>query len=53
MLETLIVVLLVLWLLGFLGPMAIGSLPHLGNGIHILIVVILVLVVLRLARGGL
>ncbi len=46
MLETIIVVLLILWLLGVLGPIAIGS------GVHVLLVVVLVLIVIRLLRGG-
>jgi hypothetical protein len=44
-LETIIVILLVLWLLGaFVAPFG-------GNLIHILLAVILVIVVLRLLQG--
>ena len=44
-LETVIVILLVLWLLGaFVAPFG-------GNLIHILLAVILVIVVLRLVQG--
>ncbi len=53
MLETILLVVLVLWLLGFLGPMVMPAIPHVGNGIHLLLVVIIVLVVVRLLRGGL
>jgi hypothetical protein len=48
MLEALIVILIVLWLLGFLGPRASRSIPQTGNLIHILLVVILILVIIRL-----
>jgi uncharacterized protein DUF5670 len=51
MLETVIVVLLVLWLLGYFGR---TRLPRLrgggGNLIHLLLVIILVLIVVRLLR---
>ena len=44
-LESIIVIVLILWLLGaFLYPIG-------GNLIHILLVVILVMVILRLAQG--
>jgi hypothetical protein len=47
MLETIIVVLVVLWLLGaFVVP-----LPAIGGLIHVLLLVILVVVVLRLLQG--
>jgi len=48
MLETLIVVLLILWLLGFFGRTRIPRLRRGGNAIHILLVIILVLIVIRL-----
>jgi hypothetical protein len=48
MIETLIVVLLVLWLLGFFGRRRIPRLRAGGNLIHILLVIILVLIVVRL-----
>ena len=47
MLETLIVVLLVLWLLGFFGRRRIPRLRAGGNLIHILLVIILVLILVR------
>jgi hypothetical protein len=47
MLETIIVVLLVLWLLGaFVVPI-----PAIGSLIHVLLVVILFVVVIRLLQG--
>lgn len=46
MLETLIVILVVLWLLGFFAF-------HVGGGlIHTLLVIALVLFIVRLARGS-
>jgi hypothetical protein len=48
LLETLIVVLLVLWLLGFFGRRRIPRLRAGGNLIHLLLVIILVLIVVRL-----
>ena len=50
MLETLIVVLLVLWLLGFFGPARIPAIPKSGNTVHLLLVIILILIVVRLLR---
>jgi lipopolysaccharide export LptBFGC system permease protein LptF len=48
MLWTIIVVLFVLWLLGFLGSNISPSFPRMGNGIHTLLVIIAILVVLQL-----
>lgn len=45
MLETLIIILVVLWALGFFGGFVAGNL------IHLLLVVALVMVVIRLASG--
>lgn len=50
MLETLIVVLLILWLLGFFGRSRLRLKGSSGNLIHILLVIILVLIVVRLLR---
>jgi hypothetical protein len=45
MLETLIVILVILWLLGaFVVPVG-------GNAVHILLVVVLVIVAIRLLQG--
>jgi len=46
MLYTIIVILLILWLLGAFG----GSLgvPRIGNGIHLLIAIVIVLLILRI-----
>ena len=48
MLELLIVVLIVLWLLGYFGPARIPAIPKTGNLIHLLLVIILILIVVRL-----
>jgi hypothetical protein len=45
---TIIVILLVLWLLGFFGRSISPSFPRTGNWIHILIVIVVVLVILNL-----
>ncbi|MEO8647819.1 MAG: lmo0937 family membrane protein [Acidobacteriota bacterium] len=45
MLETIIVILLVLWLIGFL------AVPAAGNLIHLLLVIAIVVFVIRLIQG--
>ncbi len=44
-LETIILVLIILWLLGWL------AIPTVGNLIHLLLVVILIVVIIRLLQG--
>ncbi len=48
MLELIIVVLLVLWLLGFFGPRYLPSIPSGGNLVHVLLVIVVLLIVLKL-----
>ena len=48
MVWTIIVVLVILWLLGFFGRNISPSFPQIGGWIHILIVIVVILVVLRL-----
>ena len=48
MLELIIVVLIVLWLLGYVGPIRIPRMRKRGNEIHILLVIVLVLIIVRL-----
>jgi uncharacterized protein DUF5670 len=48
MLELVIVVLIVLWLLGYFGPARIPAIPKTGNLIHLLLVIILILIIVRL-----
>ena len=45
MLELIIVILIVLWLLGYVGP---ASFRGSGNFIHILLVIVVILVLVRL-----
>ena len=48
MLTIIIVVLIVLWLLGFLGPRIHSGIPRTGNLVHTLIVIAVILLILRL-----
>jgi hypothetical protein len=48
MLWTIVVILVILWLLGFFGGNISSRIPRTGNWIHALIVVALILVVLNL-----
>jgi len=48
MLEIIIVVLLVLWLVGFFGGGRIAGLPKTGNLIHVLLVIVIILIIVRL-----
>jgi uncharacterized protein DUF5670 len=47
MLETIIVILIILWLLGYAGPV---SFRRGGNLVHVLLVIALILIVVRLIR---
>ena len=48
MLELLIVVLVVLWLLGYFGPAVIPRISRTGNFLHVLLVVFVILIIVRL-----
>jgi hypothetical protein len=48
MLTWIIIILLVLWLLGFFGPRLNSRFPRSGNLIHILIVFAVILIILHL-----
>ena len=48
MLWTIIVILVVLWLLGFFGRNISPSFPHTGSWIHVLIVIAVILLILQL-----
>ena len=48
MLTWIIVILLILWLLGYFGPNVYSGIPRSGNVIHTLLVIALILIVLRL-----
>ncbi len=46
MLTWIIVILIILWLLGYFGPNFIPSLPRTGNVLHTLLVIALILIIL-------
>ena len=48
MLWTIIVVLVVLWLLGFFGRSISPRFPQTGNFIHVLLVIAVILIILNL-----
>ena len=48
MLWTIIVILVILWLLGFLGSNISSSFPKTGSWIHVLIVIAVILIGLQL-----
>jgi len=48
MLTWIIIILLVLWLLGFFGPRVYSGIPQTGNLLHTLLVIAVILIVLRL-----
>jgi len=48
MLWTIVVILVILWLLGFFGRRISSSFPQTGNWVHILIVIAVILVILNL-----
>ena len=49
MLTWIIIILLILWLLGFFGPNLFGdSFPRTGNVVHVLLVIAVILIILSL-----
>ena len=48
MLTWIVVILLLLWLLGYFGPNVYSGIPRSGNFIHTLLVIVVILVILRL-----
>lgn len=48
MLTWIIVILLILWLLGYFGPNVYSGIPKSGNVIHTLLVIVVILVILSL-----
>jgi hypothetical protein len=48
MLTVIIVILIVLWALGFFGPRISSGIPRTGNLVHTLIVIAVILIILRL-----
>ena len=47
MLTWIIVILLVLWLLGYFGPNVFSGFPRSGNVVHTLLVIAIILIVLN------
>jgi len=47
MLETIIIILFILWLLGYVGPV---SFRRGGNFVHILLVIVVILILVRVLR---
>jgi len=47
MLWTIIIILVILWLLGFFGRNIIPSFPRTGGWIHLLIVIAVILIILN------
>ena len=45
---TVIIILLILWLLGFFGQNISPNFPKVGNWVHVLIVIAVILIVLKL-----
>jgi hypothetical protein len=50
MLELIIVVLLVLWLVGYFGPARFPAIPSSGGFVHLLLVIVLVLIIVRVLQ---
>ena len=48
MLWTIVVILVILWLLGFFGRNISSSFPQTGSWIHVLIVIAVILIILKL-----
>ncbi len=48
MLWTIVVILLVLWLLGFFGGSISPRIPKMGNAVHTLLVIAVILIILQL-----
>jgi hypothetical protein len=50
MLWTIVVILIVLWALGFFGRNISSSFPKTGNWVHVLIVIAVILIILNLLK---
>ena len=48
MITWIIVILIVLWLLGYFGPGVFSGIPRSGNVVHTLLVIAVILIILRL-----
>ena len=45
---TIIIIIFILWLLGAFGGSVFSGFPKMGNGVHVLVVIALVLLILKL-----
>ena len=52
MLNLIIVILLVLWLVGYFGPNVYSGFPRSGNVVHVLLVIVVIIIILRLLGIG-
>jgi hypothetical protein len=52
MLELIIVILVVLWLVGYFGPARFPAIPNTGGFVHLILVIVLVLIILRLLQAA-
>ena len=50
MLELIIIILLALWLIGYLGPKRFSTIPNSGSLIHVLLIIVANLIVVRLLQ---
>ncbi len=48
MLTWIIVILLILWVLGYFGPNVYSGIPRSGNVVHVLLVIVVILIILNL-----
>lgn len=51
MFEIIIVVLVILWLFGYIGPIVIPAFPQSGDLIHTILVIAIILIVISLVSG--
>jgi hypothetical protein len=51
MLTWIIIILLVLWLLGYFGPNVFSGFPRSGNVVHVLLVIAAILIILSLLHA--
>jgi hypothetical protein len=47
MLYTIVVILLILWLIGYFGPNVFARIPSSGNFVHVLLAVVVIILILR------
>ena len=48
MLTWIIVILLVLWLVGYFGPNLFSGFPRSGNAVHVLLVIVVIIILMNL-----